>query len=245
MHPCICGAGIEEHAYLPQHDGGCERTGCREYVEASPRPDWRGPHVQTATGGHWFAFSPRVEDVRIEDLFLALPRINRFGGHLRSDVDLYSDAEHGVRCAWLVRDWGGSALQCLGALHHDSHEAYPPADQLGPFLRAMSDREACALLGLSTGAFDGVGEVIRRAKTVTREALRISGAWSSPESAALIKRADMVMLATERRDLMTASVVDWGALPEPIGRRIHPWSVREARAQFIATHEQLCSAFAA
>lgn len=48
MYPCICGAGLEEHAYLPQHDGGCRRTGCLEYVPApaAPPPPPRGVYIE-------------------------------------------------------------------------------------------------------------------------------------------------------------------------------------------------------
>ncbi len=203
---------------------------------SEPFPAWRGPPCQTLTGLHWYPFSPRVEDVRFDD-FQALARINRYGGHTLRDG--YTDAEHGVRCARYLRRLGAPPLVCFAGLHHDTHEAFPPGDQMGPFLRAMSDRAACALLGLTPAAFDGVAAIILRAKTVVREALGIAAVFADPERAALVKRADMVLLATERRDLMADGPVAWGSMPEPLAERIHPWTPAEAWAEFRAEHERM------
>lgn len=199
-----------------------------------PEDIYRGPHTQTLTGGHWWPFSPRVEDVRFADL-RALSRINRFGGHTL--VDGYSDAEHMVRVMRRVRDLGGTPLQCRGALGHDAHEYVPPADQLGPFLRAWSDHKACALLGLTPAAFDGIATIVQLAKTAVRTALDILDVFAHGPSAALIKRADMELLATERRDLMAPGPVDWGNLPDPLPERIVPWTPKQAWAEYQAAWE--------
>ena len=196
---------------------------------------WRGPHVQTFTGGHWYSFTPQPEDVRFADL-RALSQINRYGGHT---LVPYNDAEHMVRVARRVRDLGGTPLQCRGALGHDAHEYVPPADQLGPFLRAWSSHEACALLGLTPAAFDGIAEIVQRAKWATRTALDIVDVFAHGPSAALIKQADMELLATERRDLMAQGPVDWGNLPDPLPERIVPWTSAQAWAEFQAMWESL------
>lgn len=215
---------------------------CVDYV-GNQFPDMvsaeRGPFTQTLTGGHWYSFTPRPEDVLVAD-FRALTRINRFGGH--TTVDCYSDAEHAVRCAWVLQSLGCSALVCFGGLHHDSHEFAPPGDQLGPFMRATKNEAACALLGLTPAAFAGILEVMRRATVAVREALGLLDVFADAESARLIKHADMVLLATERRDLMAPSSVDWGRLPEPLPNRIVPWTPDEAWRIFRETHESLCAA---
>lgn len=202
----------------------------------------RGPYAQLCSGAGWHFFDPRPEDVRLEDLVAAICRLNRYGSHIREDLDWYVVGEHGVRCAWLVRDLGGTALECYGALHHDTHEGVPPGDVLGPFLRAMRSAEACAVLGLTPAAFEGLLEVERRAKRAVREALGLTDVFANATSAKLIKHADDVLLATERRDLMAPSDLDWGPLPEPLRERIAPWSPRMARAQFMATHNALRAA---
>lgn len=196
----------------------------------------RGPYVQTLTGGHWYPFAPQPEDVRFAD-FRALSRINRYGGHTL--VDCYSDAEHMVRTARRVMDLGGTPLQCRGALGHDAHEAFPPADQLGPFLRAWVDPKACALLGMTPAAFDGIAQIVQLAKWAVRTALDICDVFAHGPSAALVKRADMELLATERRDLMAQGPVDWGNLPDPLPERILPWTPAQAWAEFQAMWEGL------
>lgn len=215
-----------------------------EVGEPSPPsvPDWRGPHVQTANGGHWWPFSPRPEDVRLEDIVASLRRGCRFGGHLREGVESYSVLEHQVRVSWLLRNMGASPLECFGGLHHDSDEAYPPNDQIGPFLRGMKDPRACALLGLTPAAFEGILAVRRRAQDAVRTAFAISDVFADARSAALIHKADMTLLATERRDLMAYGPVDWGTLPEPMLERIRPWSPHFAAEQFMSTHATLLNA---
>jgi hypothetical protein len=200
----------------------------------APTNLWRGPPVQTLTGRHWWPFDPMPEDVRFDDL-RALSQINRFGGHT---LVPYFDAEHMVRVARRVRALGGSPPVVLGAWGHDAHEAYPPADQLGPFLRAWQCPKACALLGLTPASFDGIAAVVQRTKHAVRDALGIVDVFAHGPSAALIRRADMELLATERRDLMAHGEVDWGPMPDPLPERIVPWSQAQAWAEFQAMFEE-------
>jgi hypothetical protein len=174
--------------------------------------------------------------VRFADL-RALSRINRFGGH--TVVDCYTDAEHMVRVARRVLDLGGSRMQALAAWGHDGHEAYPPGDQLGPFLRGWADPKACALIGMTPAAFDGIAKIVQLAKRVFREAMGIALVFENESSAALIRRADMELLATERRDIMADGPVDWGRLPDPLSSRITPWTPQQAWAEFQAMFEDL------
>lgn len=196
----------------------------------------RGPYVQTLTGGHWYPFAPQPEDVRFAD-FRALSRINRYGGHTL--VDCYTVAEHSVRVARRVMDLGGTPLQCRGGLGHDCHEFAPPGDLLGPFLRSVTKAAACALLGLTPAAFEGMLAVISASEWAVRTALDIADVFAHGPSAALVKRADMELLATERRDLMAQGPVDWGNLPDPLPERIQPWTPKQAWAEFQAMWEGL------
>ena len=196
----------------------------------------RGPYVQTLTGGHWYPFTPEPEDVCFADL-RALSRVNRYGGHTL--VDHYDVAEHSVRVARRLLDLGATPLVALAGLCHDCHEFAPPGDQLGPFLRSVTKADACALLGLTPAAFEGLLAVVRQSEWAVRTALDVVDAFCHGPSAALIKRADMELLATERRDLMAASPVDWGALPDPLPERILPWGPRQSWAEFQAMFESL------
>lgn len=196
----------------------------------------RGPYAQTLTGGYWYMFTPRPEDVRFADL-RALARVNRFGGH--TVVDCYSVAEHSVRVAHRILSLGGTRAQALAGLTHDAHEAYPPGDQLGPFLRAMKSEEACALLDLMPFSFAGLLSVVRLAESTVREALGVTDSFAHWQTAALVKRADMELLATERRDLMADGPVEWGGLRDPLPGRIVPWTPVHAWAEFQGTWEDL------
>lgn len=209
-------------------------------VERAPLPardHSRGPYAQTLTGGHWYPFDPLPSDVRFADL-RALSRVNRYGGHTLCDH--YSVADHSIRVAWrahtLARSFGFSPeearLAALGGAGHDAHEAYPPGDQIGPFLRAMKTEAACSLLALTPAAFEGLLLVVARAESVVRVALGISRAFLDPNIAAIIKRADMELLATERRDLMAPGPVDWGNLPDPLPERIIPRTPKQAWEEF-------------
>lgn len=196
----------------------------------------RGPYVQALTGGHWYPFDPQPEDVRFADL-RALSRVNRYGGHML--VDHYDVAEHSVRVARRLLDLGASRIVALAGLCHDCHEAFLPGDQLGPFLRAMKSETACALLGLTPAAFAGLLAVIEQAEWAVRTALGVVDVFALPVAAALIKRADMELLATERRDLMAQGPVDWGKLPDPLPERIVPWTAAQSWAEFQAMFEGL------
>lgn len=90
----------------------------------------RGPFVTTRSGARWYPFTPRPEDVVIEDLG-ACAHINRFGGH----AGLCSVAEHGVRVARLLARAGCDACVQLQGLLHDCDEVYYPGDVPGPVLK--------------------------------------------------------------------------------------------------------------
>lgn len=207
--------------------------------EIAARPNvYRGPHVQLINGDPWYPYSPRTSEVRLAHV-QALSRTNRFGGHARVGVELYNNAQHSVLVAKRVHDLGGVLYDCFAALGHDSHESVPPGDVVGPFLRAWSDPKTCALLGLTPAAFDGIAAVVQLAKMCFREALGIAHAFADPRSAALIRRADAEVLATERRDLMATPGVDWGNLPAPLPGRIVPWGPDRAWGEFLDIFHEL------
>jgi hypothetical protein len=51
-----------------------------------------------------------------------------------------------------------------------------------------------------------------------------------------VKRADLILLRTEQRDLMNADGEEWSATKDfaPLAQRIEPWPPKMAQAQFIA-----------
>lgn len=173
----------------------------------------RGVAVQTLHGHSWHPLDPRPEEVYFEDLE-ALSRVCRFGGHCRV---FYSVAEHSVRVCWRVRELGGSEAAQRAALLHDAHEAYPPGDQLGPVLRDVWRR---------TGGSDPVSIMAAQAFAAVAERFGIAHS----RNAALVKRADVELLAIERERILSPARDPsiWGGLqPPPIELRL--WSAWSAR----------------
>lgn len=168
----------------------------------------RGEGVMLASGVMWYPDDPRVEDVRGAD-FEAQSGIGRWGGHARCPDRriTYTLAEHGYRVARLLVMWGAPRDACLGGLCHDTHEVYPPGDVPGSRLRGDSPRAKA------------LREEESRAAAVLRDALGMPADLGA--HGALIHRADMVLLATERRDLMPAGHDEhFAGLPDPLPHRI-------------------------
>lgn len=197
----------------------------------------RGPYSQTLTGRHWYFTKPLPEDVCFDDQ-QALTRVTRYGGHTDKHCELYSVKEHEVRVARVLCDWGAPKLVQLGGGVHDSPEAYPPADLSGPMVRHLEKLEA-ERRKADPEFEDETLRIRRLAEAAVWERFGVLEVFRDPESFALIHKADRVLLATERRDLMSASNVNWGALPEPLPERIEPWSAAKAGAEWCRMFKQL------
>ncbi len=173
----------------------------------------RGGWVQTFTGRRAWPREPDAGVVCLEDVVHSLSLRCRFGGHCRL---FYSVAEHCVRGMALVSE--GARLEFL---LHDAAEAYL-ADVPRPLKRAPEMRWYRVLER-------GWEEAIASALGVRRE------------HAGEVRLADMVMLATERRDLMGPVLdgEDWGPLPEPSPQVIieRTWRPEEAEERFLARFE--------
>lgn len=165
----------------------------------------RGPYIATLTGGLWYPFDPRPEDVRLADA-AALAFQPRFLGHTGA---AYSPIQHMVLVAvWLMAQ-GADGTTVREGLGHDIHEAWPPGDVPAPCKRG--DAPEAAMLRAWE---DRVARVVR---TALRLPLEMSPA---------VRQADMVLLATEIRDVNPAwpGEIDWGPLPSPSPERIEAWA---------------------
>ena len=140
---------------------------------------------------------------RIEVIAHALAQINRFTGHASRP---YSVAEHSVLVCDIVAARGGNLHAQMAALLHDAHEAFC-GDVATPIKWALG----APWLGLEN-----------MHALAVREAFAIKTAHVAHRAA--VKQADMIALATERRDLMrydTAQNTPWPALDTP-GQEVHP-----------------------
>jgi 5'-deoxynucleotidase YfbR-like HD superfamily hydrolase len=163
------------------------------------------PYVSTFLGNRFYPLEPRIDHVAIEDIAHGLAFQCRFNGQTQ---EFYSVAQHSLIVASLV-----PAELRLAALLHDAAEAY-----LGDMVKPLK-----VLLPAFGAIEDQVGAIIAAA-------FGIDFSDYGP-----IKRADLIALATEKRDLMPHSAERWaylddiGALP----KRIVTMSPGQAKQEFL------------
>lgn len=167
--------------------------------------------ILTATARHFDYLDPRPEDIHILDIAQGLASESRYNGHTRG---FYSVAQH----AWLASQI--VPRECaLEALLHDATEAYCK-DLTRPLKALLPDYR----------------EIEARLDGVIRAAFRLPATMS-----AAVKRADLVLLATERRDLMPEDATPWPCLAgiEPLPRRIQTMQPARAQAFFLRRYVEL------
>ncbi len=138
-------------------------------------------HMLTYSGRDYLPAQMMPADVRIEDIAHALAQICRFGGHTQVH---YSVAQHSLLVARILEKQGAPAEAQLAGLLHDAHEAY-----IGDLPTPIK-----AVLGETWRDLEA------DVAATVRKALGVTAAFHDWED--LIKHADLVALATERRDLM-------------------------------------------
>ncbi len=161
--------------------------------------------IQTFTGKAFWPLSPRPQDVCIEDIAHALSMKCRYTGHCKR---FYSVAEHSVLASFMA-----TPEDNFWALMHDATEAYLP-DVARPVKRAIA----------------GFIEIEDRLMEV------IAGVFGLPmPMPASIKNIDLILLATERRDLLTEPPYHWKSTEnvQPIQRTIDALSPERAKAAFL------------
>ncbi|TKI02119.1 HD family hydrolase, partial [Martelella alba] len=127
--------------------------------------------ITTFSGRHFDYADPDINSICITDIIHALSNECRYAGHCSQ---FYSVAQHSVLTSMIV-----PPAFALEALLHDAAEAYCK-DIPAPLKRLLPDYHA----------------VENRVDAVIRRRFGLPEAMS-PE----VKRADLIMLATERRDL--------------------------------------------
>lgn len=138
--------------------------------------------IQTLSGKKFDYVNATVDDIEIEDIATALSHICRFAGHL---PEFYSVAQHSVLCSQLV-----PPEFAFEALMHDAAEAYCQ-DIPAPLKALLPD--------------------YRRIEAFVDELIRFKFDLPLAQSA-VVKYADLTMLATERRDLEIDDGTVWPIL---------------------------------
>lgn len=156
-------------------------------------------------GGVFRPLDPRPEDIRLEDIAHALARICRFNGHGK----WFSVAQHSVLVSRQCQNYP------LEGLMHDAAETYV-GDVIRPIKR-LTALELYCLLERRIQQTIAVRFGLRTSRAIQRE----------------VQRADMVMLATEVRDIMGDRRMRWDLPHPPVATRIRPWGIEQSEEAFL------------
>ncbi len=180
--------------------------------------DRYGGWIQTFSGRQFWPLDARPDEIEIEDIAHALANTARFGGHT---LGFYSVAQHSVHVSHTCRP-----ENALWGLLHDAAEAYlgdiPRPIKHGPGFESFPEMEA-DLMAVIRDRFNLVPSV-------------------EPSD---VKRADAIVLSTERRDLLRTVKVnegEWlhGAQPElPLSYTIWPLDPAHSEALFLERFAEL------
>lgn len=158
----------------------------------------------TSTGVNVPVGRPQLEHIDVLDIAHHLALINRFNG---ATTRPYSVAEHSLLCVEIAeRDLGVRSPSALMAvLMHDAHEAYL-GDITTPVKMTLARNDEGMLLMLESTLHAAVARRfdLRQAYATHRE---------------LVRRADLMALATERRDLLHPNAL---RTPWPLLNGIEP-----------------------
>jgi 5'-deoxynucleotidase YfbR-like HD superfamily hydrolase len=184
----------------------------------------------TFTGRRFYPSDPRAEDVSLEDIAHGLSRICRFGGQ---SAHHYSVAQHSVLVSEGIESVGHSTLEAMCGLLHDAAEAYI-GDVVWPLKRAPE--------------MAGYADIEARVERAIAD--RFGLPYVFPP---IVKRFDLVALATEKRDIMghaSGATIERQAADSKLGEwhcgviapfpaKIHPLEAMDAKYLFLRRWERL------
>jgi 5'-deoxynucleotidase YfbR-like HD superfamily hydrolase len=174
-------------------------------------------YISTFLGNRFHPDGPHIDRIDLEDIAHGLAYQCRFNGQTRA---FYSVAQHSVLVASVLPPDLHRA-----ALLHDAAEAYL-GDMVKPLKRLLPE----------FGRIEaGVTQLIAQAFGVEFGADHAQATPLQRQILEAIKRADMVALATEKRDLMPHSVEPWSYLQgiDPLPQCIDPLPPAQAKQAFL------------
>ena len=164
-----------------------------------------GPTILLQSGSYFDFLAPEQSQFTIDDIAHGLSMVCRFAGQCS---EFYSVAQHSVLVSEIV-----PPEDAFAGLMHDAAEAFigdvsKPLKTMLPEYAVIERRIEAAVLG------------------------RFGLSLPLPST---VKEADIVMLATEQRQLMrNTDDWEWTRGREPLAKHIHPWPPRLARNLFMA-----------
>lgn len=204
--------------------------------------------ILTYTGRAFDLAAPRADLISTVDIAHSLSMICRFGGHPRRH---YSVAQHSLLVAGIV-----PPEHQLIALLHDATEAYV-GDMVRPIKLMMSwhhDQCTAAWLSSCIGSFVGPASACEQMEEISPGFNLLLDAYKQiehrvwlaicdhfhlePELPDCVKEADMIALATERRELMPDHPAAWDCLAgvQALPQSLANWQPETARQAF---HDRL------
>lgn len=177
------------------------------------------------------------DDISLQDIAHSLARICRYNGHLRKDIWHYSVAQHSILVAELVKPEN----KIYGFVH--DFKEYAVGDRITPNKKAIIDRTIYdADLAHSQGVdyVDGFIQLEDEFEMAIFKHFKIKP--PTKEQIDDVKRADLIALLTEKRDLMEKSTFTWAV--EKLGYKadsdiIKPQDAKTAYSKFIKYASQL------
>lgn len=165
--------------------------------------------ILTNSGKQFDYLDPQPDQIVITDIAIGLSREPRFSGQSTS---FYSVAQHCLMASQVVCD-NYQPEYALEALLHDAQEAYCK-DIPSPLKRLLPDYQL----------------IENRVESAIRAKFNLPAGKSDA-----VRKADMIMLVTEKRDLMPIDKSDWGIpkIIRPLARPIYPLNQPAAYSQFL------------
>ncbi len=167
--------------------------------------------IQTFSGQRFYPLNPQAETIKIQDIANALSKQCRFSGQIS---EFYSVAEHSVYVSYLC-----DQKDALFGLLHDASEAYlvdvpRPLKQSGKF-----------------------GHYIDAEKVLQEMIYTKYCSFSEePES---VKKADMIMLATEAQQVYPQLRADWQLPAKPSILKLNFFDHKKAKEVFMDRFAEL------
>lgn len=166
------------------------------------------PWIRVHSGKRFHLLNPKPSEMDIQDVAWSLSHQNRFYGHTKRP---YSTAEHCCRACDIVADEFK-----FPTLMHDAGEVF--CGDVSSKLKAL---------------LPDYKRIEKRIEEVVAKKWKMPFPFP-PE----VKRADLIMLATELRDLVPHGT--WNDLPyKPLTEKIVPWSPEKARQEFLKRFHRL------